>query len=119
MHWDFRPWLRQGAVGFAVAAKGAGSAFRDFDQARNAAVGWLEGRGFKAEQATLGKFGDNAGRPVGMKSADGKSGFRVEFDERHGAHINVWSGKHKDTFTFQGNQPMVDQLVKQFVKDRP
>jgi len=22
MHWDFRPWLRQGAVGFAVAAKG-------------------------------------------------------------------------------------------------
>ncbi len=22
MHWDFRPWLRQGAVGFAVAAEG-------------------------------------------------------------------------------------------------
>lgn len=80
---------------------------------------WLESRGFKAEQATVGKFGDNAGKPIGMKSADGKSGFRVEFDERHGAHINVWSGKQKDTFTFEGNQSMVDKVVKQFVKERP
>ena len=26
MHWDFRPWLRQWTVGFAVAAKGVGAA---------------------------------------------------------------------------------------------
>jgi RHS repeat-associated protein len=101
------------------AAKGAGTAFKDFNQARNGAVQWLEGHGFKAEQATLGKFGDNAGKPVGMKSADGKSGFRVEFDDRHGAHINVWSGKQKETFTFEGGQSMVDKIVKQFVKERP
>jgi len=102
-----------------MAAKGAANAFKDFNQARNAAVGWLDGRGFKAEQTTLGKFGDNAGRPIGMRSADGKSGFRVEFDERHGAHINVWSGKQKETFTFEGNQSMVNRIIKHFVKERP
>ncbi|MDQ0473539.1 RHS repeat-associated core domain-containing protein [Labrys wisconsinensis] len=93
-------------------------AFADYNQARNAALKWLEDRGeFKAEQPTLGKFGDNAGKPIGMRSADGKSGFRVEFDERHGAHINVWSGKQKDTFTFEDNQSMINQIVKQFFKD--
>ncbi|PZA14240.1 RHS repeat-associated core domain-containing protein, partial [Parazoarcus communis] len=111
--------LKAGDNLVGAAARGAGTAFKDFNQARNGAVQWLEGRGFKAEQATLGKFGDNAGKPIGMKSADGKSGFRVEFDERHGAHINVWSGKQKDTFTFEGNQSMVDQIVKQFVKEKP
>jgi hypothetical protein len=80
---------------------------------------WLRGRGFKAEQPTVGKFGDNAGKPIGMQTANGKSGFRVEFDERHGAHINVWSGKEKDTFTFEGDQSMVNQIVKQFIKEFP
>ena len=101
-----------------AAADGISTAFKDFNQARNGAVQWLEGHGFKAEQATLGKFGDNANKPIGMKSADGKSGFRVEFDERHGAHINVWSGRHKETFTFEGDQSTVNQIVKQFVKER-
>jgi hypothetical protein len=54
-----------------------------------------------------------------MQTANGKSGFRVEFDERHGAHINVWSGKEKDTFTFEGDQSMVNQIVKQFIKEFP
>jgi RHS repeat-associated protein len=99
------------------AAKEAGAAFKDFNQARNAAVQWLEARGFKAEQATLGKFGENAGKPIGMKSADGRVGFRVEYDARNGAHINVWAGKEKGPhFTFEGTQSMVDQIVKQFVK---
>ena len=88
----------------AEAAKGAGTAFKDFNQARNAAVEWLETRGFKAEQATLGKFGENAGKPIGMKTADGSVGFRVEYDARNGAHINVWAGKEKGPhFTFEGN----------------
>jgi RHS repeat-associated protein len=99
------------------AAKRAGAAFKDFNQARNAAMEWLRARGFKAEQATLGKFGENAGKPIGMKSADGSVGFRVEYDARNGAHINVWAGKEKGPhFTFEGNQSMVDQIVKQFVK---
>ena len=93
-------------------------AFRDFSQARNAALDWLSQRGFKAEIPTMGKFGGNAGFPVGMRTADGKTGFRVEFDERSGAHINVFNGKEKGPhFTFDGNQDLVDQLIKQFRKE--
>jgi hypothetical protein len=59
------------------------------------------------------------GKPIGMKSADGSVGFRVEYDARNGAHINVWAGKEKGPhFTFEGNQSMVNQIVKQFVKVR-
>jgi hypothetical protein len=80
-------------------------------------VEWLGARGFKAEQATLGKFGENAGKPIGMKSANSSVGFRVEYDARNGAHINVWAGKEKGPhFTFEGSQSMIDQIVKQFVK---
>jgi len=92
--------------------------FPDYNQARNAALGWLDQRGFKAEQKTLGKFGDSKGVPIGMQTADRKSGFRVEFDSRHGAHINVWSGKQKETFTFEGDRSQVDQIVKRFMKVR-
>ena len=92
--------------------------FKDFNQARNVAVSWLDGKGFKAEKATIGKFGESKGRPIGMQSADGKSGFRVEYDGRHGAHINVWSGKEKQTFTFSGTKEQVDRLVRQFIKER-
>ncbi|MGF6637642.1 hypothetical protein [Paraburkholderia sp. MM6662-R1] len=92
-------------------------AFKDFNQAQNAAIEWLDARGFKAEQPTLAKFGDNAGTPIGMKTADGRVGFRVEYDARSGAHINVFAGKEKGPhFTFEGNQSVVDQIVRQFWK---
>ena len=29
------------------------------------------------------------------ETQDGEIGFRVEFDNRNGAHINVWNGKEK------------------------
>ncbi|KGQ18161.1 Rhs family protein [Lysobacter dokdonensis DS-58] len=101
----------------AMDAVRATTDFKDFNQARNAAIGWLGDKGFKAEKATLGKFGENKGKPVGMTTADGKSGFRVEYDGRHGAHINVWSGKEKQTFTFKGTPEQVNKLVRQFIKE--
>jgi hypothetical protein len=33
MHWDFRPWLRQGTVGFSVAVEGVADAARGGAQA--------------------------------------------------------------------------------------
>ena len=63
-----------------------------YEQARNKALKWLEERGFKAEKVNTGKFGSIRGKPVGMTTADGKTGFRIEYDERSGAHINVFSG---------------------------
>ncbi|TKC89446.1 hypothetical protein FAZ69_10945 [Trinickia terrae] len=91
--------------------------FKEFNQAQKAAMEWLGARGFKAEQPTLAKFGDNAGKPIGMKSSDGRVEFRVEYDERSGAHINVFAGKEKGPhFTFEGNQSTVDQIVRQYGK---
>lgn len=88
---------------------------KEFSGALSKAVEWLDARGFKAEQETLGKFGSNAGKPIGMQTSDGKIGFRVEFDERNGAHINVWAGKEKGPhFTFDASQRTVDRIVRLF-----
>ena len=84
---------------------------KDFNLARNEALEWLGKRGFKAEKQTLGRFGDIAGRPVGMQTLDGKVGFRVEYDARNGAHINVWSGKEKGPhFTFEASEKTVKKI---------
>jgi len=42
-----------------------------------------------SKKSTIAKFGDKAGSPIGRMNADGKAGFRVEFDDRNGAHINT------------------------------
>lgn len=50
-----------------------------------------------------------------MTTANGKTGFRIEFDERSGAHINVFSGKLKGPhFQFNGNQNTVNKIIKRF-----
>jgi hypothetical protein len=95
--------------------------FDSFDKARNAALNWLEKRGFKAEKGNQGKFGNQNGKFNGMTTADGKIGFRVEFDKKHGAHINVFDNKTKGstgkaTFTFSGNQSLVDKIISWFNK---
>ena len=118
------------AVNIAMPLPGAGKAkagvelverFSDFNKARNAALSWLKGRGFKAEAQTMGRIGDAAGKPIGMKTANGKTGFRVEYNPdpsatHTGAHINVWSGGEKSTFMFEGSQSTVNKIWKQFEK---
>ncbi|MFJ9392339.1 polymorphic toxin-type HINT domain-containing protein [Nocardioides sp. NPDC101246] len=87
----------------------------DYNQAMRDALAWLEERGFRAEQPTLGRFGDIKGKPIGRQTANGKIGFRVEFDERSGAHVNVWNGKEKGPhFTFDGSAKTVTKIQGQF-----
>lgn len=50
--------------------------FESYEQARNAALKWLEKRGFQAEKETLGRFGDIKGKPVGMQPPQRKSRFQ-------------------------------------------
>ena len=89
----------------------------DFNQAMNQALEWLLARGFNAEVPTIGKFGSTAGRPIGMQTADGKVGFRVEFDARSGAHINVWAAKEKGPhFTFAASEATVERIQRLFEK---
>ncbi|HEY4436792.1 MAG TPA: PAAR-like domain-containing protein [Lelliottia sp.] len=77
-----------------------------FEQAMNKALQWLEAKDFKAERVNTGKFGATKGKAVGMTTADGKTGFRVEYDERSGAHINVFSGKEKgEHYQFDATEP--------------
>ena len=56
----------------------------------------------------------NPGRSNGRRSIDGKRGFRVEFDERHGAHINWWNEKTKGTIEFDATKETVEQIIKRF-----
>lgn len=54
-------------------------------------------------------------KPIGMQTADGKTGFRIEFDKRSGAHINVWSGKEKGPhFKFNASESTVTKLQSKF-----
>lgn len=86
-----------------------------YEQARNKALKWLEERGFKAEKVNTGKFGSTRGKPVGLTTADGKTGFRIEYDERSGAHINVFSGKEKgEHYLFEATESSVKRLQRLF-----
>ncbi len=91
------------------------SGAQEYEKARNKALKWLRDRGFKADKVNLGKFGPNKGMPIGMTTADGRTGFRVEFDERSGAHINVFNRKEKGPhFGFDGNENSVNKIVRRF-----
>ncbi|MER7900868.1 polymorphic toxin-type HINT domain-containing protein, partial [Streptomyces sp. NPDC096046] len=104
-------YVLAGATPVLVHNDGGGPVTDDFNQARNQALAWLSSRGFKAERVTLGKFGTIKGKPIGMQTANGKAGFRIEFDERSGAHINVWSGKEKGPhFQFNATEATVTKL---------
>ena len=86
-----------------------------YEQAMKKAMDWLTKRGFKAEKVRLGKFGSIAGKPVGMQTANGKCHFRVEFDERSGAHINVQAWKEKGPhFLFDATEKTVTKLQRRF-----
>nr|WP_329959636.1 RHS repeat-associated core domain-containing protein [Pseudomonas sp. AF03-9] len=88
-----------------------------YEQASNNALEWLLENDFRAEKPTLGKFGPRKGEPVGMQTADGKTGYRIEHDERNGAHINVWSGKKKGPhYLFDSSPKTVIRLTKRFEK---
>jgi len=89
----------------------------DYNQARNMALKWLEKEGFQAEELVIGKFGTSKGKAIGKSTADGKVGFRVEYDTRSGAHINVWSGKNKGPhFQFNSSEKSVNKIIKRFSK---
>jgi hypothetical protein len=99
----------------ALVVHNGDPAFLDYNQALNAAMQWLSDRGFKAEAQNIGKFAYK-GVPNGMMTANGKIGFRVEFDPNVGAHINAWAGKEKSPhFLFNASKKTVDNIVKQFL----
>jgi hypothetical protein len=98
----------------ACKIKGA-SKVKTYEQARNEALSWLKQRGFKSEKPTFGKFGYTKNKPIGRQTNDGKVGFRIEYDSRSGAHINVWAGKEKGPhFEFDASEKTVKKIQKLF-----
>jgi hypothetical protein len=71
-----------------------------------------------AEEVKLGRFAYTKDKPYGMKTKDGKRGFRVEYDEKIGAHINVFSGKEKETphYPFDATEKTVKKIQKKFLR---
>lgn len=100
-----------------IWGKGSDYMYSDYNQARNAALKWLDSQGFKAEQKVFGKFGTSEGKAIGMKNANANIGFRVEFDVRSGSHINVFSGKLKGPhFQFKGSEKTLNNIITRFSK---
>jgi len=86
-----------------------------FNGAMNEALGWLESQGVtELTSPTLARLGPDKGLPIGMKTADGFAGYRIEFDARSGAHINVWAGKaNAPHIKFTGNENSVKSVIRQ------
>ena len=93
-----------------------------YENAMKGALVWLGSHGFKADATNLtkGLADTTAGLPFGKTTANGKVGFRVEWDDKIGAHINVFdktlpkgmqNGPH---FTFPGGEAEVEKLQKIF-----
>lgn len=84
--------------------------FLNFDQAIKAALAWLHANGVthldEAYESRRGGFG--------MRTLDRSGGYRIEFDDRSQAHINVWSHHaHGPHLHFPGNENVVKSLWRQ------
>jgi hypothetical protein len=96
--------------------------FASYEQAMNSALKWLDERGFRAQQVNYSKGlgGSPAGVPNGMMTADGKVGFRVDWDPKKGAHINVFDHNMKRAdggfpeFIFPGDEKLVAKICQRF-----
>ncbi len=60
----------------------------------------------------LGKFGSQDGVRVGSQSANGKKGWRVDYDSKKGGHINWWNGNEKGAIILNAGQNQIDQIIK-------
>ena len=71
----------------------------------------------------IGDLGDNPqiweggtgvfeGKNVGLLSADGKRGFRIDWSEELGAHINWVNGKQKGAIPFDGGLDQAKRIVE-------
>ncbi|MSR27083.1 MAG: hypothetical protein EXS06_08720 [Planctomycetaceae bacterium] len=88
--------------------------FRSFNDAQINALRWLSGKGFdsSAAEVSLSKWTKT---PYGMRmeGPGGRTGFRIEYDNRNGAHVNVFAGKEKGPhFRFPGNHSDVDAILR-------
>jgi hypothetical protein len=82
---------------------------KSYNDAIRAALAWLRDRRVRLEEAFETRMDS-----FGMRSLDRSGGYRLEFDHRSRAHINVWSHSEKGPhYRFPGNQLTVHALWRQ------
>jgi|SRR4051812_23105896 hypothetical protein len=82
--------------------------FITYNDAINAALDWLRYQKVPLDEAFEAKGG------FGMRTVNGSGGYRVEFDRRNEAHINVWCHSCKGPhYRFTGNEAAVRSLWRQ------
>lgn len=85
--------------------------FKSSGEAINAAIGWLNARGVdttKMVEHTF-KFGSKGMVVPGTRGA---VGYRIEYDSRNGAHVNVMDRVKGPHLTFEGDKKSVDTLIR-------
>jgi hypothetical protein len=91
----------------------------DFNKAVNEALKWLRSQGIdtsKVEGPNDARFGPDKGKPNGVRFAGGGY-YRIEYDARSGAHINVGAGKTKGPhIKFEGTQKTVNKLIRRLFR---
>ncbi len=93
--------------------------FISIDQARNAAVAWLESRGVvfgPYRKIEIGRLGVLAGQEVGVSAADKPYWrLRLDFDPVKGPHFNAEFGeglkRGKKAFVFPGDEALMKKLA--------
>ncbi|MFP4670904.1 VENN motif pre-toxin domain-containing protein, partial [Pasteurella multocida] len=97
---------------------------KTWEQARNQALNKVGDLGTDSKPI-IGRLGtsDGLGKTIGRQSADGKKGWRLDYDEEKGMHINVFDfsqGKGnkgiKEVIPFEGNQDDFKRYLKQLNK---
>lgn len=93
---------------------------RTIEQARNAAIGWLEERGVEFgphRRVQTGRLGVLTGSEVGVASS--RNPFwrlRLDYDPAKGPHYNAEFGegasRQKAAFSFAGSEALVAQLAR-------
>ena len=91
----------------------------DFNRATNVALEWLRAQGIDTSKVVgpnAARFGPDKGLPNGVRF-EGGGYYRIEYDTRSGAHINVGirkaDGPH---IKFQGNQKTVNKLIQRLFR---
>jgi hypothetical protein len=94
--------------------------FQTIEQARNAAISWMESRGVRFgphRRIEIGRLGVMTGKEVGVRSEQGPFWrLRLDYDPIKGPHFNAEFGsgatRQKMAFKFVGTETLIRTLAK-------
>ena len=104
----FRKISNNGAVQKELFTITKSGSFKDAKAVTKDIIGDLGDDAVSYSSRTDGPF---KGKITGMESANGKRGYRIDWDDKSGAHINWWNGKEKGAVPFTGDLDQAMRIV--------